>query len=91
VDFYTDVAKESETPRKASVVCERQQVKAGWNSEQDEKLKRGILRDCERSKDSMARNTAQATNAMAGAANPIGRYYHAGNTLKSERTSREAH
>jgi hypothetical protein len=54
VNSYTEVAKESETPRKAPVVRGRRQVKAGRNSEEDEKGKRGIPRNRKKAEDSIA-------------------------------------
>lgn len=87
MDSYTRVVKESETPRKAFVVRSRRQVKAGWNSEEEEKLKRGRIRNPRRAEESVGWNTAQAMNARAGGTNPIGSYIDNHNTLKSKLTS----
>jgi len=83
VDSNTDIAKKSKTPRKAIVVCGRRQER------QDGTLKRTrrareeysvIARD----RRQHVRNTAKATNAMAGGTNPIRSYGGAAQTLKPD-------
>ena len=58
VDSYTDVAKKNKTSWKAQVVGGRQRVRTGWNSKEDEKLRRGIVRVRESVEKSIAWNTA---------------------------------
>lgn len=58
VDSYIDVAKKNQTSWKAQVVGGRQQVRTGWNSKEDEKLRRGIVRVRESVEKSIAWNTA---------------------------------
>jgi len=64
--------------------------KTGWNSETEEKLRRGSICDRYDTEDSIHWNTAQAAKVKAGGANPIGFYGDVGETLESKLTAREA-